>query len=222
MFSLQQLNTSHAQDFVNQVDSFQEAPPADGFYHLQSYEKFGFNPWHSGAYGAAAIKLVNGDGPKYPYKWAEDIANNASSWVPTFEPLLDPTDRTIWSAGHKIAGIPAALIMFNDTPAGGHPEFINWWIQYMDNNTDVGRSGFVCKNKAWEPPDMNCLGGFFHLEMVYAWLKTSWRSPELTYKSAVGMQHPDGTWSGGQLSYIDIDGLFTVTRSALFNGQPQD
>lgn len=54
--------------------------------------------------------------------------------------------------------------------------------------------------------------------MIYNWLKTSWRAPELTYKSAAGMQHSDGTWSGGDLSYIDIDGLFTVTRSAQLNG----
>lgn len=108
------------------------------YLHLsQSYEHCGFNPWHSGAYGAAAIKLVKGSGPKYPYKWALDIANNASSWVPTFAPLLDPTDRTIWSSGHKIAGIPAALVMFNTTPSEGHPEFINWWVQFMDNNTDM-------------------------------------------------------------------------------------
>jgi hypothetical protein len=106
------LSSSDSAAWASHINSFQIN--TTGFYEIQPYESVGYQPWHAAAYAGSAVKLSGGSGPAYPFQFALDIANNKSSWAPTFEPLLDPPagpgmPHDFWSAGHKIAGVPSVL-----------------------------------------------------------------------------------------------------------------
>jgi len=212
------LTATESAAWAGHVNSFQDA--ATGFYNIENYESVGFQPWHAAAYAASAVRLAGGKGPAFPFKFATEIAGNESSWAPTFEPLLDPhggpgMPHDFWSAGHKIAGVPAVLTMFNQTAQPELEPFLRWywaWLGGAANRT----VGFWCEDA---PSVEVCLGGSFHIYFYFTWMRRGWPYPATVLDTALGMQGKDGLWGGGSPNYIDLDGLYSVTRSSVLAGR---
>jgi hypothetical protein len=221
--TVNQLNLSGpaADSWASELNAFQDA--ATGFFRVAPLESAGFQPWHAAAYAPAALALI-GRASAHAPRWALDIVQGGESvWNATFFPLLNeslppPGPTNVWNAGHKIAAVPAALLLANLSA----PEFFEWWAgpSFLEGTVDAA-TGYWCERKEWAPPSVVCLGGAFHMDFVLSALQTPLFIPGVLGNTSLGLQQESGLWGSFPPSYIDLDGLYCSLRPAAQLGKPQ-
>ena len=58
------------------------------------------------------------------------------------------------------------------------------------------------------------LGGAFHMFFMYEAMGWKWPLPEKAMDSALALQRPDGLWGEEPATWIDLDGIWCLTRSS--------
>jgi hypothetical protein len=214
------LSESDAVAWASELNSFQDA--RTGFFSVAPLENAGFQPWHAAAYAPAALSLLGRTSAHAP-QWAVDIAaGGAALWNQTFFPLLNeslppPGPTNIWNAGHKIAAVPAALLLANISA----PAFFQWWAgpSFLGGTFDPS-TGYWCYRKEWAPPSVVCLGGAFHMDFVLTAMRVPLFIPSVLSDTSLKLQQPSGLWGSFPPSYIDLDGLYCSLRPAAQLGKP--
>lgn len=218
---LASLSAADREAWAAQINSFQD--PSTGFYRLQPWEQAGLQPWHAGAYATAALVLL-GAQPAHPLAWAVSVAEGGpAAWAAEFDGLLNattPTCPSIWCMGHKIAAFPAALLMTRG--ASRDAAFFSWWAGVFLQSAVDPKTAMWCERPEWGPPNVACLGGAFHMDFVLTALRAPLFLPRTLVSVVAGMQSEGtGLWGGDKdPSYIDLDGVYQVTRPAAQVGGP--
>lgn len=251
LFTVNSLNLTDndAQSWANIINSFQNT---SGMYTSFDYEEStGYQPWHATAFATSSVHLL-GQQPSYAPQWALDIVQGGEQlWNATLVPLLNVTQCptcTIWNQGHKIASIPSVLIQAGLGPVPPLPEetrhiigtaaqqataldpiYAQFWDWYF--NAFLGPSvdpvtGTWCMRKEWAPPNVQCLGGAFHIFFIYTAAGVPWLMPSAVHAMSMGLQHAKGVdaglWGKDYPQFIDLDGVYQVVRPAVQLGRPAD
>lgn len=220
---LANLSAAERSAWAAQINTFQD--PATGFYRLQPWEQAGLQPWHAGAYATAALVLL-GAQPARPLAWAVSVAEGGpAAWAAEFDGLLNattPTCPSIWCMGHKVAAFPAALLMTRG--ASRDAAFFSWWAGKFLKSAVDPKTAMWCQRPEWGPPSVACLGGAFHMDFVLSALGVPLFLPQTLIGVVAGMQsEATGLWGGDKdPNYIDLDGLYQITRpAAQLGGAPE-
>ena len=231
LFTVNSLNVSEddAHAWSTVINSFQNTT---GIYTPYAYEGVcGFVPWHTTGFAAAAVSLL-GRAPMYRPEWSEALAAaGPGKWTAALTPLLNGTNcsdcspgDSIWQFSHKLAAIPATLLMAGDRER--FAPFFDWlYGVFLSENLDP-KTGMWCARAEWAPPNhVQCLGGAFHVFFVEQFSSHPWALPETVHSTALSMQHAEsGLWGsptrGGLPTFIDLDGVYQVIRSAVQLGNP--
>lgn len=218
-----QLNATSTQaaEWASVLNSFSNS---SGFFNAQPWETpCGFVPWHSSAYAIAALTLL-GHQPTNAPAWAVDIAADPALWNSTFVSLLNATCSgcTIWNRAHKIAAIPASLMMTGLN--NSYPSFMQWWSETFLSAYLDASNGYWCERPSWAPPEhVDCMGGAFHMDFVLSALGKPLYAPEAAFNSTISMQNVStGLWNGDSTpQFIDLDGVYQIIRPAVQLGKPR-
>jgi len=124
----------------------------------------------------------------------------------------------IWIAGHKIAAIPAVLLISRQRET--YSDFFTWYFKWLAINADP-RTGFWIRNPEWAPPAVQGLGGAFHMFFVYTCAQQQWLYPAAVMNSSFAVQKPEGYWNTFPPTFADLDGIYELTRSSSVIGNQQ-
>lgn len=162
---------------------------------------------HTTAYAVAALTLIDRK-PLYPLKWKEDILKSKKAmkkWINHINWSL------IWPGSHVISGVPAALAMTGE----GTDEFFDWYFNWLDRNADP-KTGYYMRgliHRFRKNPTKQELGGAFHMYYVYEYFNRSWPYAEKIVDWTLRLQHDNGLWDADVTYCIDLDGIYSLTRS---------
>ena len=223
------LNASARAAVAAVATSFEDR--ATGFYRLAGAEEgTGFQPWHSGGWVLSALRLLGAAQGAGPPAFADAFAAaGPAAWEATLLPLLDGSatsggrNLTVWAASHKVAALPAQLIISEPRWATLYAPFFEWLWAFLAAHASP-RWGYWCINPAVNPPPPGsnvCLGGAFHIAFVLACGGQPLPFPEQMLNSTLALQNPaTGLWTAGSSpSYMDQDGVYVALKASLQLGR---
>lgn len=106
-------------------------------------------------------------------------------------------------------------MQFNTSGQASIDPFLEWYWQWLNGSAN-STVGFWCVH---QPKVEDCLGGSFHIYFMFSWMRRQWPYVSQVLDSALSMQSSEGLWGSFPPNYIDLDGLYSVTRSSVFAGQ---
>lgn len=210
------------------IDSYQDEWTGE---YATSDADPGRQPYHSAALAAASLALIE-QRPAYVNRDFEAILAYPEMWPSTFDPLLLSAcysrklkGNNIHECGQQIGAYPATLISF-DKGAESFSNFLDWWVQWLTNNTDL-EFGVLCPIANTTLARDECIGGAMPTYGVMLSLDQRYVLPypnqSLTFALEV-QRETGGVWSddpdSSKLGSLTLDGIFQVTRSALQLGTP--
>jgi len=221
------LNSSVRAAVAMVVNSFEDA--ATGYYELSGAEATaGYQPWHSGGWVLSALRLLGAEGAAPPATAVAFAAAGPAVWEATLMQALNGSlmaggrPVTVWAASHKVASLPAQLIISSPSWATAYAPFFGWLWPFLAR-TASPRWGYWCINPAVNPPPPSnvCLGGAFHIAFVLACGGQPLPFAEQMLNSTLALQDPsNGLWSGGAVpGYMDQDGVYVAVKAALQLGR---
>ena len=230
----------HALSVVGQLEEIFDAPAranigavtngfenrSDGYYALRGAElSAGFQPWHSGGWVLSALRLLGVAGQFPPATAVAFAAAGPETWEATMAPLLNGTadGRNVWSASHKVASLPAQLIMFEPAWATVYAPFFSWLWKFLADNASP-TFGYWCANAAVNPPPPEspvCLGGAFHIGFVLACGGQQLpRAAEMLNSTLLLQNLTTGRWlAEAYPGYMDQDGVYIALKASLQLGR---
>ena len=200
-----------------------------GYYTLSGPEaNAGFQPWHSGGWVLSALRLL-GTAAAWPPATAIAFARSgAAEWEATMMQMLNGSfisggkPLNVWAASHKIASLPAQLIISAPDWAVLYAPFFEWLWSFLAA-TASPQWGFWCINPAVNPPPPSnvCLGGAFHIGFVLACGGQPLPRAAAILNSTLGLQNlTSGLWTNaGVPSYMDQDGVYMALKASLQLGR---
>jgi hypothetical protein len=209
------------------ANSFED--PATGYYALSGGEAAaGYQPWHSGGWVLSALRLLGAAGAAPPATALAFAAAGPALWEATLMQALNGSlvaggrPVTVWAASHKVASLPAQLIISSPAWATAYAPFFDWLWPFLARAASP-RWGFWCMNPAVNPPPPSavCLGGAFHLAFVLACGGQPLpHAPQMLNSTLALQDAATGLWSGGALpGYMDQDGVYVAVKAALQLGR---
>ena len=202
------------------ANSFENA--TTGFYELSGHEEStGYQPWHSGGWVLSALRLLGVAAAAPPATAVAFAAAGADVWEPTMMRLLNGSESRldVWAASHRIASLPAQLIMSDASWARSYAPFFDWLWPFL-NATSSATWGYWCLNPAVNPPPPSnvCLGGAFHIAFVLACGGQPLPHAAEMLNSTLALQNAStGLWSSGAAalpSYMDQDGVYVALKAS--------
>jgi hypothetical protein len=165
---------------------------------------------HTTAYAVSALRLIGAE-PRYGMAWADALLASVRErrrWLRSVPWSL------IWMGSHVVAGRPAILAMTGTMTE----EFRDWYFDWLDERVDPS-SGFWMRGLAHRlglirRPTKHELGGAFHMFFLYEHYGRPWRYPERVIDHALRLQHENGFWDGEYTYCIDLDAIYSMTRSS--------
>ena len=140
-------------------------------------------------------------------------------------PLLNGTadGRNVWSASHKVASLPAQLIMFEPAWATVYAPFFSWLWKFLADNASP-TFGYWCENASVNPPPPEspvCLGGAFHIGFVLACGGQQLpRAAEMLNSTLLLQNLTTGRWlAEAYPGYMDQDGVYIALKASLQLGR---
>ena len=207
--------------------SFENA--STGYYALQGAEAgMGFQPWHSGGWVLSALRLL-GTGGAFPPATAVAFAHaGPAAWEGVMMQMLNGSyvekgqPLTVWAGSHKMASLPAQLIISEPQWAQVYAPFFTWLWAFLASNASP-QWGYWCINPAVNPPPPSnvCLGGAFHLAFVLACGGQPLPRAAEMLSSTLALQNlTTGLWTASALpSYMDQDGVYIALKASLQLGR---
>ena len=200
------------------ANSFENA--TTGYYELSGPEvDTGYQPWHSGGWVLSALRLLGVAAAAPPATAVAFAAAGADVWEATMMRLLNGSEGglAVWPASHRIASLPAQLIMSDASWASTYAPFFDWLWPFL-NATSSPSWGYWCINPAINPPPPSnvCLGGAFHIAFVLACGGQPLPHAAEMLNATLALQNADtGLWSGGALpTYMDQDGVYIALKAS--------
>ncbi len=99
----------------------------------------------------------------------------------------------------------------------GTTEFYDWYFDWLDKAADPNSGyylqGLIHKLKIMRKPTKRELGGAFHMYYVYEFFNRKWPYPERIVDQTLRLQHENGLWDKDVTYCIDLDGIYSLTRS---------
>ena len=194
---------------------------ATGFFNLSGPEEdTGFQPWHSGGWVGAALRIL-GARPAAPPAFAIAIASaGAAVWEATFMPLVNGSAGVnVWAGSHKIAALPVQLMQWDAQWATTYGPFFEWYWGFL-NRTSSPRFGYWCLGDNPPPPSNVCLGGAFHVAFTLACGAQPLPNAAAMLDATLALQNKTtGLWGEGVPGYMDQDGVYVAVRASLQLGQ---
>lgn len=193
-----------------------------GFYNLSGPEiGFGYQPWHSGGWVGAALRIL-GARPAAPPATAIAIAEAGPAvWEATFMSLINGSAGVnVWDGSHKVAAIPVQLMQWDAQWAVTYGPFFNWFWGFL-NNTSSPLYGYWCLGNP-PPPLFVCLGGAFHIAFTLTCGAQPLPNAAAMLDATLALQNTStGLWRPGTVipGYIDQDGVYVSVRASLQLGQ---
>ena len=192
------------------INRFQQEPTG---WYKKTYT-YTHSVEHTTAYAVAALHLIERK-PKYRMAFKEKLLTSEKAmekWIESINWSL------IWPGSHKVSGIPAILAMLGE----GTDEFYNWYFDWLDKTADP-ESGYWCRGLVHRlgiirTPTKHEMGGAFHMYYVYEYMKREWKYPEKIVDHTLRLQHDNGLWDKDVTYCIDLDGIYSLTRSSRIAG----
>ncbi|MCJ8329697.1 MAG: hypothetical protein HRT89_04435 [Lentisphaeria bacterium] len=161
-------------------------------------------PPHNCAMALGAMNLL-GIKPTYPLTFMDHMISKEGllEWLKS----LDWVDNT-YSASHDGSGLACCMALVPETVP---KEWFDWYFDFCDSMFDP-KNGMMGTNK---PPegDKDGIGGTFHYQFIYEHFNRPVPYPEARIDSVLGLQMPEGDWSGGRSWWMTLDALYMLTRS---------
>jgi hypothetical protein len=203
-----------------------------GFYRLEGAEEStGFQPWHSGGWVLSALRLLGAAGGAWPPATAQAFAAAGPRvWEDTLMQMLNGSfissssgqPLNVWAGSHKVAALPAQLIISEPSWATVYAPFFTWLWAFLRAAASP-EWGYWCINPAVNPPPPSnvCLGGAFHIAFVLACGGQPLPYPDRMLNSTLALQsQATGLWTSGRLpSYMDQDGVYIALKASLQLGR---
>jgi hypothetical protein len=201
-----------------------------GYYALAGAEaETGFQPWHSGGWVLSALRLLGAVGAAPPATADAFAAAGPAAWEATLMQMLNGSfiergkPLNVWAGSHKIASLPAQLIISQPRWATTYKPFFDWLWAFLSARASP-EWGYWCINPAVNPPPPSnvCLGGAFHISFVLACGGQPLPFAAQMLNSTLALQNPDtGLWTEDAVvpSYMDQDGVYVAIKASLQLGR---
>jgi hypothetical protein len=202
-----------------------------GYYALSGPEATaGLQPWHSGGWVLSALALLDVKGAWPPATAIAFAAAGRAVWEDTMTQLLNGSfvdsrgERVnVWAASHKIASLPAQLIISDPASwAKTYAPFFEWLWPFLEANASP-QWGYWCQNPEVNPPPPSnvCLGGAFHIAFVLACGGQPLpRATEMLNSTLLLQNLTSGLWAKEAYpSYMDQDGVYVALKASLQLGR---
>jgi hypothetical protein len=159
------------------------------------------SPQHNTAFALGAMQLLDLDSPVPVVMEAQyaDIRSylNSLNW------------RTgVYQESHKGAGIGSIYAL---VPALHSTKWFAEYFATCDALFDPN-NGMMGKEKA-STGDIDQIGGTFHYSFLYQYFNRHMPYPEKRIDAILGLQRPDGYWSGENHLWMTLDAIYLMTRS---------
>jgi hypothetical protein len=211
-------------------NAFEDA--STGYYRLSGGETTaGYQPWHSGGWVLSALRLLGVEGAHPPATAVAFAGGGPGVWEATLLPLLNGTalgpsgaPLTVWAASHKVASLPAQLIISQPQQwAVAYRPFFTWLWAFLAAQSSP-QWGYWCQNPAVNPPPPGstvCLGGAFHVAFVLACGGQPLPHPLQMLNATLALQDLNtGLWTPGPLpGYMDQDGIYVAIKASVQLGR---
>ena len=201
-----------------------------GFYALAGAEEgAGYQPWHSGGWVLSALRLLGAAAGAGPPAAADAFAAAGPAvWEATLMQMLNGSALaggrpvTVWAGSHKVAALPAQLIISQPRWATVYGPFFDWLWAFLAARASP-EWGYWCINPAVNPPPPSnvCLGGAFHIAFVLACGGQPLPFPAQMLNSTLALQNAaTGLWTAEAFpSYMDQDGVYVALKASLQLGR---
>eukprot|EP00041_Stephanoeca_diplocostata_P005893 m.70808 g.70808 ORF g.70808 m.70808 type:complete len:401 (-) comp16059_c0_seq8:1282-2484(-) len=231
------LNDTDKNVFASAIKSFQRS---DGFFdHEDSHGQSGGSLWHAAGYVTAGLTLIDRF-PLYRNTLFEAIVSDTAVWQATIDALLNVDSKkppmnissgcsTGYPCAQNIASLMSWFMMTNASTngLGRHVNFVNDYYTFLAGKADAS-SGLWCSDDQRKKNGLiNCIGGSFHIDFVFqhhTLVSPAQRDstptnssslfpfPKQQMDSALSLQLPSGGWTGDGIAYLNVDGIYQVTR----------
>jgi len=222
------------------INSFQRD---DGFYSNHDRNNVsGGSLWHAAGYVTAGLSLLKRQ-PTKRNQMFEQIAADEALWKQTIDALLNadvskpPYNISSgcgegYACAQNIASMLSWFIQTNSSTGGlvRHRPFADGYFPYLSSKADAKTGLWCTPQQRAKNGVLNCIGGSFHIDFVfqYAWNNagiaashhdSAFPAAAAQLNTSLAFQKHDGAWSRDGLEYMDVDGIYQVTRPAIQLGK---
>lgn len=236
---LDELPPSERHEIVTGLQAWQYD---DGFFANADAEGApGGTRWHAIGYITAGLSLLRAQ-PLKRNQLFDGIAATPSLWQPTIQGLLDvdarppsPNISAGCSSGYQcaqnIASLASWYIQTNSTFAGlsSYASFMRWYFKYLRMAADPITGLWCTPAQQKKHGKINCIGGSFHIDFIFQAVAEhrneapgadpSFPFPAAQFNTSLSLELPGGGWTRSGLEYLNVDGLYQLTRASLQLGR---
>jgi hypothetical protein len=186
-----------------------------GYFSLLPEElNTGYQPWHSGGWVDSALRILGASAALPPATAISIALGGEAVWnASILSQFSDPAG--IWPRSHKVASIPAQLMINDPHWATTYADFFAWFWSTLRALSSPAW-GYWCLAPNPQPPSTECLGGAFHIAFTLACGSQPIPNAAAMLNTSLALQDKaTGLWGGGVIpGYMDQDGVYTTTRSS--------
>jgi len=221
------------------INNFQRE---DGFFdNADTAGVEGGSLWHAAGYVTAGLSLIDRQ-PHRRNTMFEHIAATPSLWESTLHALLNVDSESPpfnissgcnsgYSCAQNVASLLSWFIQTNSSTGtiDSYAPFVRWYFSYLTEQADPN-TGFWCTTEQqMKHGQINCVGGSFHIDFIFQYIvlhpafgegsSAPFPFPREQLNSTLALQRKHGGWSPNGRKYIDVDGIYQVTRPSLQLGK---